>query len=53
MDGEIKIPIFPLGVVLMPNGLLPLHIFEERYKEMINESLRSMHGSREEQNDFQ
>ncbi len=39
MDGEIKIPIFPLGVVLMPNGLLPLHIFEERYKEMINESL--------------
>jgi Lon protease-like protein len=30
-----RIPLFPLGVVLLPEAMLPLHIFEERYKEMI------------------
>ena len=34
-----KIPLFPLGVVLLPEVLLPLHIFEERYKTMIRECL--------------
>jgi Lon protease-like protein len=34
------LPLFPLEVVLMPGGHLPLHIFEERYKEMIGEALR-------------
>lgn len=29
------LPLFPLDVVLFPEMLLPLHIFEERYKEMI------------------
>lgn len=33
------IPIFPLGSVLFPGGTLPLHIFEERYKQMINECI--------------
>jgi Lon protease-like protein len=33
------LPLFPLQVVLLPNGELPLHIFEERYKEMIQEAL--------------
>jgi Lon protease-like protein len=33
------IPLFPLGTVLFPNQLLPLHIFEERYKQMIGECL--------------
>jgi len=28
-------PLFPLGVVLLPQNELPLHIFEDRYKEMI------------------
>lgn len=32
-----KLPLFPLGVVLFPGAELPLHIFEERYKEMIAE----------------
>ena len=32
-----KIPLFPLGVVLLPEVFLPLHIFEERYKTMIGE----------------
>jgi Lon protease-like protein len=34
------LPLFPLEVVLMPGGHLPLHIFEERYKEMVGEALR-------------
>jgi Lon protease-like protein len=34
------LPLFPLEVVLMPGAHLPLHIFEERYKEMIGEALR-------------
>jgi Lon protease-like protein len=28
-------PLFPLGMVALPTELVPLHIFEERYKEMI------------------
>ena len=35
-------PMFPLpGVVLFPNALLPLHIFEERYKKMARDVLSS------------
>lgn len=36
MNELFRIPLFPLGVVLLPGLPLPLHIFEERYKEMIN-----------------
>lgn len=32
-----RIPIFPLELVLFPGELLPLHIFEPRYKEMIRD----------------
>ena len=32
-------PLFPLGLVLLPHELVPLHIFEERYKTMIGECL--------------
>jgi Lon protease-like protein len=36
-----KIPIFPLpNVVFFPKVFLPLHIFEERYKNMIHDALR-------------
>lgn len=31
------IPIFPLGIVVYPGELLNLHIFEPRYKQLINE----------------
>jgi ATP-dependent Lon protease len=34
------LPLFPLQVVLLPGGELPLHIFEDRYKEMIGEVIR-------------
>ena len=36
---EPLIPLFPLGVVLLPQMKMPLHIFEERYKVMINECI--------------
>ena len=36
---KLLIPLFPLEVVLFPGQALPLHIFEERYKEMIGECL--------------
>jgi Lon protease-like protein len=39
----MKIPLFPLELVLLPGAALPLHIFEDRYKEMIGECLQS-HG---------
>lgn len=32
------LPLFPLPLVLLPGRTLPLHIFEERYKEMISEA---------------
>lgn len=34
-------PLFPLQVVLFPKTALPLHIFEERYKQMIADVQRS------------
>jgi Lon protease-like protein len=33
------IGLFPLGIVLLPGEQVPLHIFEPRYKELINECL--------------
>ncbi len=33
-------PLFPLGIVALPGELVPLHVFEERYKTMMNECLR-------------
>jgi len=33
-------PLFPLQAVLLPGAELPLHIFEDRYKEMIREVLQ-------------
>jgi Lon protease-like protein len=38
---ETLLPLFPLEVVLLPEEPLPLHIFEERYKEMIGECLKA------------
>lgn len=35
------IPLFPLGTVLFPGGLLPLKIFEQRYLEMAKNCLRA------------
>lgn len=35
------LPLFPLRVVVFPRTPLPLHIFEERYKEMIGDAIRA------------
>lgn len=36
------VPVMPLpGVLLFPNALLPLHIFEERFREMLDHALRA------------
>ena len=34
-----RLPLFPLGLVLLPEEVVPLHIFEERYKLMVDECL--------------
>src|SRR3954469_5504554 len=41
--GEItdRFPLFLLPLVLLPTEVVPLHIFEERYKKMIGECLES------------
>ena len=35
--GIRHLPIFPLPLVLLPNELLPLHIFEPRYRQMLKD----------------
>jgi Lon protease-like protein len=40
MQSGLLLPLFPLQVVLFPGALLPLHIFEDRYKEMIGEAIK-------------
>ena len=37
----IKIPLFPLNIVVLPFEEVPLHIFEPRYKKMIKESIEN------------
>lgn len=37
----MRIPLFPLNVVLFPGGPLPLRIFEARYIDMISERMQS------------
>ena len=34
-----RFPLFPLGLVLLPQELVPLHIFEDRYKTMVGECI--------------
>ena len=36
-----NIPLFPLNIVALPKEKIPLHIFEPRYKRMINNSINS------------
>ncbi len=33
------LPLFPLGTVLFPGLVLPLHIFEDRYKQLVRDLL--------------
>jgi Lon protease-like protein len=40
-DATSELPLFELPVVLLPGELMPLHIFEERYKRMIGHCLET------------
>ena len=37
-------PLFPLGIVALPGESVPLHIFEDRYRKMIEHCLKSEEG---------
>ena len=40
MSKPVRLPIFPLaGAILFPRTQLPLHVFEQRYREMIRDAL--------------
>jgi uncharacterized protein len=39
MAGQMRLPFFPLHTVLFPRLPLPLHIFEERYRQMARDLL--------------
>lgn len=43
MPGDVieRFPLFPLGLVLLPQEQVPLHIFEDRYQLMIGECLEN------------
>jgi Lon protease-like protein len=40
----MQIPIFPLALVVFPNSKYPLHIFEERYKILVNKCMANSIG---------
>lgn len=35
----VRLPLFPLGLVLVPGLLLPLHVFEHRYRQLVRDLL--------------
>jgi len=40
VENPVRFPVFPLaGALLLPRAQLPLHIFEERYREMVRHAL--------------
>jgi Lon protease-like protein len=47
MSGEVLrgFPLFPLGIVALPGESIPLHVFEDRYKRMIERCLSADAGS--------
>jgi Lon protease-like protein len=38
-DEPVALPMFPLSIVLFPGGILPLHVFEPRYRQMTMDCL--------------
>jgi len=40
-------PLFPLGIVALPSEGVPLHIFEDRYRKMIEHCLRAEPGAQD------
>ena len=46
--GTAALPLFPLGTVLFPGLMLPLHIFEERYRALMRSIIERPDGERRE-----
>jgi ATP-dependent Lon protease len=44
VDRRDVIPLFPLPLVVLPGEIVPLHIFEERYKAMIADCRQGSEG---------
>ncbi|MBA3808603.1 MAG: LON peptidase substrate-binding domain-containing protein [Solirubrobacterales bacterium] len=42
-------PLFPLGIVALPHESIPLHIFEDRYRRMIERCLAAEQGALEQE----
>ncbi len=38
---QVRLPLFPLNVVLLPGADMPLHIFEPRYRQMVRDCLEA------------
>jgi len=38
-EPRYRLPLFPLPVVLLPGTRMPLHIFEQRYQDMVRDAL--------------
>ena len=36
-----SLPLFPLGTVLFPGGLLPIKVFEQRYIDLAKECIKA------------
>ncbi len=47
MTATARLPLFPLGTVLFPGVLLPLHVFEERYRRLVRDLLDATEDARE------
>ena len=39
MSDRLTMPMFPLGMVLMPTMVVPIHVFEPRYRQMTKDCL--------------
>lgn len=39
--GFATLPMFPLGTVLLPGMVLPLHVFEDRYRQLVQDVLHA------------
>jgi Lon protease-like protein len=47
VGGIATMPMFPLGTVLLPGGVLPLHVFEPRYRQLVIDCLADDSGDPE------
>lgn len=41
MSHDTKIPLFPLGILPIPKELIPLHIFEPKYRQLLQDVQKS------------